>query len=142
MAKNDEFSEGSHPFDDFQIGDQVEHPKFGVGTILFRSGSGESSKVIVVFSEEGQKKLALKYAKLRKIAEGKPRIQEPVHVAPVAPEPDLEFESEDIDEELEEVGVLPKAAEDEDILPVEDVEDIPFGDEDEIAFGEEEDEEP
>lgn len=146
MAKNDDFSEGgSHPFDDFQIGDQVEHAKFGVGTILFRSGSGESSKVIVVFSEEGQKKLALKYAKLRKISEGKPRIQEhaPAVVVEKPKKQADEFEAPELeDEDLEEVGVI-AGDEEETLLPPDDEADIPFGDEgEEIPFGEDEDEEP
>lgn len=59
------------PYGEFDIGDQVNHPKWGIGTILFRSGTGEGTKVIVIFPEEGQKKLALKYAKLKKVQEGK-----------------------------------------------------------------------
>jgi hypothetical protein len=35
-----------------------------VGSILFKSGTGESTKAIVVFPEHGQRKLLLKYAKL------------------------------------------------------------------------------
>ena len=31
-------------FDDFKIGDQVQHNLFGVGTILVLSGSGENQK--------------------------------------------------------------------------------------------------
>ena len=50
------------------IGDQVKHPKWGVGTVLIRSGSDEMSRVIVVFEEEGQKKLMLRYAKLKKVS--------------------------------------------------------------------------
>ena len=52
-----------------EIGDQVRHPKWGVGTILYKSGSGEQMKLIVVFPEEGQKKLLAKYAKLKKVTE-------------------------------------------------------------------------
>lgn len=50
------------------IGDQVKHPKWGVGTVLIRTGSDEMSRVIVVFEEEGQKKLMLRYAKLKKVS--------------------------------------------------------------------------
>ncbi len=144
MAKSDDFKEGSsHPFDDFQIGDQVEHAKFGTGTILFRSGSGESSKVIVVFSEEGQKKLALKYAKLKKISEGKSRVHEP---APVVEKPAKvvvdDFEHVEIDEDLEEEVAIAGVEEEGLPLPVDET-DIAFGeDEEEIPFAEEEDEEP
>lgn len=145
MAKSDDFKEGSsHPFDDFQIGDQVEHAKFGTGTILFRSGSGESSKVIVVFSEEGQKKLALKYAKLKKISEGKSRVQE--QPVPVAAKPAKvvvdDFEHVEIDEDLEEEVAIAGVEEEGLPLPVDET-DIAFGeDEEEIPFAEEEDEEP
>ena len=58
--------------DEIEIGDQVKHPKFGTGTVLYKSGTGERAKAIVVFPEEGQKKLLLKYAKLKKIKEAKP----------------------------------------------------------------------
>lgn len=54
-------------WDQIEIGDQVKHPKWGVGTVLFRSGNGDKSKAIVVFPEEGQKKLMLKFAKLKKV---------------------------------------------------------------------------
>jgi len=49
------------------VGDQVKHPKWGVGTILFKNGTGEHAKVVVVFPEEGQKKLLVKKAHLRKV---------------------------------------------------------------------------
>ncbi|MCH8333857.1 DUF3553 domain-containing protein [Candidatus Sumerlaeota bacterium] len=49
------------------VGDQVKHPRWGVGTVMFRSGSGEDSKAVVVFPEEGQKKLLLRHAKLKKV---------------------------------------------------------------------------
>ncbi len=58
--------------DEIEIGDQVKHPKFGTGTVLYKTGTGERAKAIVVFQEEGQKKLLLKYAKLKKIKETKP----------------------------------------------------------------------
>lgn len=53
--------------DDVKVGDQVRHSKWGTGTVLFKSGSEETTKVIVVFPEEGQKKLMLRYAKLKKV---------------------------------------------------------------------------
>ncbi len=55
------------PWDEIGIGDQVKHAQWGVGTVLFRSGVGDTAKAIVVFPEEGQKKLMLKYAKLKKV---------------------------------------------------------------------------
>ena len=54
-------------WEQIEIGDQVKHPKWGVGTVLYRSGMGETAKAIVVFPEEGQKKLMLRYAKLVKV---------------------------------------------------------------------------
>jgi DNA helicase II / ATP-dependent DNA helicase PcrA len=51
-------------------GDKVKHPKFGQGTVTMKLGDGENAKVIVKFgSEVGEKKLLLKYAKLRKVGE-------------------------------------------------------------------------
>jgi hypothetical protein len=55
------------PFEEISIGDQVKHPQWGIGTVLFRSGTGDHSKAVVVFPEEGQKKLMLKYAKVKKV---------------------------------------------------------------------------
>jgi len=75
--------------DEIEIGDQVKHPKFGVGTVLYRSGSGEHSKAIVVFQEEGQKKLLLKHAKLKKIKETKPE-EELLEPPEEEPEPEPE----------------------------------------------------
>lgn len=59
------------PRDEFEIGDSVKHPKWGVGTILYKTGSGNRTKLIVIFPEEGQKKLLMRYAKLKKIKESK-----------------------------------------------------------------------
>lgn len=71
----------THPYDLFQIGDQIKHPKWGVGTILFRSGGGEETKAIVVFPEEGQKKLALKYAKIKKVQATRSKADKAAEVA-------------------------------------------------------------
>jgi len=49
---------------DIQNNVQVRHPKFGLGKVLLRVGEDENSKAFVRFQEEGEKKLALKYAKL------------------------------------------------------------------------------
>ena len=57
--------------EEIEIGDQVLHSKFGTGTVLYKTGSGDRAKAIVVFAEEGQKKLLLKYAKLKKVRETK-----------------------------------------------------------------------
>ena len=54
-------------FDDFKIGDKVQHNLFGVGTILVLSGTGENQKVGVEFDGGLRKKLIVKYARLKKI---------------------------------------------------------------------------
>jgi DNA helicase-2/ATP-dependent DNA helicase PcrA len=54
-------------FDDFQVGDRVQHNLFGVGTILVLNGAGENQKVGVEFDGGLRKKLIVKYARLKKI---------------------------------------------------------------------------
>jgi len=52
-------------FPDVVQGATVEHPTFGVGRVLLRTGTEKkSAKAIVKFKEEGEKKLALQYASL------------------------------------------------------------------------------
>lgn len=55
-------------FDDFKIGDYVEHAMFGVGVIKALSGSGENQRVGVVFNDGTRKKLIVKYANLEKVS--------------------------------------------------------------------------
>ena len=55
------------PFEQFQPGDYVKHAKFGEGQILQKTGSGENTKFVVSFSEEGEKRLMASFAKLKKI---------------------------------------------------------------------------
>ena len=55
-------------FDDFKVGDYVEHAIFGEGKILALSGSGENQRVGVVFKDGLKKKLIVKFAKLKKLA--------------------------------------------------------------------------
>ncbi len=54
-------------FDDFKIGDYVEHAMFGIGMIKALSGSGENQRVGVVFNDGTRKKLIVKYANLKKV---------------------------------------------------------------------------
>ncbi|MCX7624625.1 MAG: hypothetical protein N2Z21_00185 [Candidatus Sumerlaeaceae bacterium] len=55
---------------EFAVGDKVEHLAFGKGTVTAVYGSGELTKVVVNFGKEiGEKKLLVKVAKLRKIAD-------------------------------------------------------------------------
>lgn len=54
-------------FDDFQVGDTVEHAIFGSGKIMALSGTGENQRVGVVFKDGVKKKLIVKYANLKKV---------------------------------------------------------------------------
>ena len=67
MTPGDKKKTADSGVEEFEIGDQVKHPKWGMGTILFKSGSGEHTKVVVVFPEEGQKKLLVRKARLKKV---------------------------------------------------------------------------
>jgi hypothetical protein len=128
--------EGSAEWDQIEIGDQVRHPKWGVGTVLFRSGMGNNAKAIVVFPEEGQKKLMLRYAKLKKVgttslksvekmkAESLPKAA-PI---PAAAESDEEEDVPlDLDVATDEVDLL---------LDPEDADVVGFGDNEEDEFAE------
>ena len=53
-------------FDDFKVGDMVEHAIFGLGKIMVLSGTGENQRVGVVFKDGTKKKLIVKYANLTK----------------------------------------------------------------------------
>jgi hypothetical protein len=123
MAKTDAetASTENQTFEEFQIGDQVKHPKWGVGAILFRKGSGESTKVIVIFPDEGQKKLALKYAKLKKV--------QPARPGPVAQEEPEEAEKPD-EEAAEQIEEMGKSNEEEILSPADLEEQVAFGDDD------------
>ena len=54
-------------FDDFSVGDMVQHNLFGIGTIIVLSGSGENQKVGIEFKDGLRKKLIVKYANLKRI---------------------------------------------------------------------------
>lgn len=58
----------SEPVIGYRIGDVVEHPEFGVGTVTAKSGDLHDLKVRVAFSGFGSKLLAVKYAKLKKLS--------------------------------------------------------------------------
>lgn len=54
----------------YEIGNKVKHPKFGTGTVVFRTGEGDKQKVTVKFgSEIGEKKLLAGLANLKVITE-------------------------------------------------------------------------
>lgn len=51
----------------YNKGQRVKHPTFGVGTIFSVEGSGDQTKVGVMFSDQTIKKFVVKYARLEKI---------------------------------------------------------------------------
>jgi len=55
-------------FDDFIVGDMIEHSIFGIGKIMVLSGTGENQRVGVVFKDGTKKKLIVKYANLTKVS--------------------------------------------------------------------------
>jgi hypothetical protein len=146
MAKKKD--ESANDWDQIEIGDQVKHAKWGVGTVLFRSGTGETAKAIVVFPEEGQKKLMLKYSALVKVgstslksverlkaeaeAEAKPksRSKPKPRPRPVAPVVAPSADDEEIDLEIE-----PADDDDDDDLALDDDEEVVgFDDNEEEGF--------
>ena len=44
---------------------EVQHPKFGVGTVAGREGSGRGLKLTIDFRDHGLKKILPAYTKLR-----------------------------------------------------------------------------
>ena len=62
-----ETEETTDPYEQLQAGDAVKHPKFGEGQILHRTGSGDDTKFVVSFAEEGEKRLLARYAQLKKV---------------------------------------------------------------------------
>lgn len=51
----------------FAAGDRVRHDRFGAGSVVAVSGSGQETKAVVRFDAGGEKTLLLKYARLQKI---------------------------------------------------------------------------
>ncbi len=51
----------------YSKGQRVRHPTFGAGTIFSVEGSGDQTKVGVMFSDQTIKKFVVKYARLEKI---------------------------------------------------------------------------
>ena len=114
-------------WDQIEIGDQVKHAKWGVGTVLFRTGMGKTAKAIAAFPDEGQKKLMLKYSKLVKVgstslksveklkAETDPDVKKKVRktAAPKSVVPEIPAAAEEGDSEVEEIeiGAVPGGVE-------------------------------
>ena len=49
---------------DYQVGDRVQHPEFGVGLVLETKGQGEKASLLVSFDDKSKRKLAVRFAKL------------------------------------------------------------------------------
>lgn len=89
--------------ENFDIGDKVKHPKFGTGTVMFRTGEGEQQKLTVKFgSDVGEKKLLASLAKLKLISE-RPTLapEAPVEAVPGRTKLAKADDDEDEDEEAE-----------------------------------------
>lgn len=75
--RNDDFDQSFPDYDDvpqsssgssdYSKGQKVKHPTFGVGTVFTVEGSGEQTKVSVLFSDQTIKKFVVKYARLERI---------------------------------------------------------------------------
>ena len=54
---------------DFKVGDRVKHDKFGEADILDLYPIGEDTCAVVSFEKLGQKKVVLRYAKLKPVSQ-------------------------------------------------------------------------
>ncbi len=52
---------------DIEVGNWVEHERFGRGTVLSIEGMGNDTKMIINFQNEGERKILLKYARLKNL---------------------------------------------------------------------------
>jgi DNA helicase-2/ATP-dependent DNA helicase PcrA len=48
-------------------GEQVLHPKFGLGTVVATSGADDKAEASIDFGSEGVKRLLLRYAPVEKV---------------------------------------------------------------------------
>jgi DNA helicase-2/ATP-dependent DNA helicase PcrA len=55
------------PPPDVTAGDTVVHDRFGEGVVLTVSGGGHDAEAVIMFEEEGEKRLLLAYAPLKKV---------------------------------------------------------------------------
>ena len=63
QTKNENFKPDSS--DEFKSGMNVEHQQFGTGRIVQIEGDGTQKKAVVFFSKFGEKKLLLRFARLK-----------------------------------------------------------------------------
>ena len=50
----------------FTVGSKIEHPIFGPGVVAAIEGSGDNTKLVIIFRDRGRKKIALQYVSLKK----------------------------------------------------------------------------
>jgi hypothetical protein len=108
--------------DNFDIGDKVKHPKFGTGTVMFRTGEGDKQKVTVKFgSDVGEKKLLVSLANLKLISE-RPTLapEAPVEAVPGRTRLAKVDEDEDEDAEADVADDEDEEAEEEEEFEAED----------------------
>jgi hypothetical protein len=53
----------------FEYGDKVEHPVFGIGQVLAFIGDGERLKLLIKFRDHGEKKIAVRHARLKRLSD-------------------------------------------------------------------------
>jgi hypothetical protein len=51
----------------FEYGDKVEHPIFGLGSVIGFLGDGERLKLLIKFRDSGEKRIAVKYGRLKRL---------------------------------------------------------------------------
>ena len=97
-------AENTEPVE-FERGDKISHPKWGLGTVLQKSGSGERGKVVVLFQDVGQKTLAVKFAKMEKLSSASAKQKSKLaQVEEVIPSDSEEAEAPVDDDESLELG--------------------------------------
>ena len=57
---------------EFHVGDRVNHPQFGEGLVLEMRGRGEETTLTVSFSDQSQRRLKLRLARLTLVARNEP----------------------------------------------------------------------
>jgi len=62
---------------DFQVGDRVQHPEFGLGLVLESRGSGDQASLLVSFDDKTKRKLVVRFAKLTLLAAAAPPTLKP-----------------------------------------------------------------
>ncbi len=124
--------------DNIDIGDKVKHPKFGTGTVVFRTGEGGKQKVTVKFgSDVGEKKLLASLAKLKVISE-RPTLAPEAAVEAVPGRTRLAKGDDDEDEDDKDKKVAKDNTDEDDEDDDEEVEDDEAGEEDEDTGEDEE----